>query len=254
MKILYLDESGDHDLINIDPEYPIFVLAGCVIDSEQEVEVLVSRLNKLKKEIFNNVKIVLHFAGYTRNTPGFEQMLKKEFREQFYTGLNKIIEDTNFILIACIVDKNEHIKHYKNALDPYLLSLEVVLERFIMLLKTDKKKGIVVAESRGAQLDNQLNLAFLDLKISGTRFLRPSDVADNIIDFRIKKKEENIAGLQLIDSVVSPIGRKYLGKKNYYIDYAVIKSKFRKHQCGKYKGYGLIIMPRKENGQPPHTQ
>lgn len=32
MKYLFLDESGDHDLINIDKKYPIFVLAGCIID------------------------------------------------------------------------------------------------------------------------------------------------------------------------------------------------------------------------------
>jgi len=40
MKILYLDESGDHDLINIDPLYPIFVLAGCIIDSSHHDNVL----------------------------------------------------------------------------------------------------------------------------------------------------------------------------------------------------------------------
>lgn len=172
-------------------------------------------------------------------------MRNKDSREQFYTGLNKIIKETEFNLIACIVDKKEHIKHYKNALDPYLLSLKVILEGFIMCLKESKEKGIVVAESRGTQLDNQLNLAFLDLKISGTRYLRPSDVADNITDFRIRKKEANIAGLQLIDSIITPIGRRYLNKKNHYLVYDVIKGKFRKHECGKYTGYGLIILPRK---------
>jgi len=35
MKILYLDESGDHDLVNIDKNYPIFALSGCVLDNKK---------------------------------------------------------------------------------------------------------------------------------------------------------------------------------------------------------------------------
>lgn len=245
MKILFLDESGDHDLIKIDPEYPIFVLAGCIMDARYEEKVLTAALNKFKKDLFGNDKIILHLAEYTRDGKGYEKLRDKALREQFYIGLNKIIKETEFDLVACIVDKKEHIKHYKNALDPYLLSLEVVLERFIMCLKENKEKGIVVAESRNPQLDNQLNLAFLDLKISGTRFLRPTDVVDNITDFRIRKKEENILGLQLIDSIITPVGRRYLNKKNHYLAYDAIKGKFRRHECGKYKGYGLIILPKK---------
>ncbi|OGS44980.1 MAG: hypothetical protein A2539_04710 [Elusimicrobia bacterium RIFOXYD2_FULL_34_15] len=61
----------------------------------------------------------------------------------------------------------------------------------------------------------------------------------------IKKKSENIAGLQLTDAIVTPIGRRYLNKINYYINYNIIKSKFRKIICGKYKGYGLVILPSK---------
>jgi len=29
--IIYVDESGDHGLERIDPEFPIFVLAFCII-------------------------------------------------------------------------------------------------------------------------------------------------------------------------------------------------------------------------------
>ncbi|MEK6563671.1 MAG: DUF3800 domain-containing protein [Candidatus Omnitrophota bacterium] len=252
--VLFLDESGDHDLIMIDPEYPIFVLAGCIIDFQYEEKVLTATLNKFKEDFFGNKEIVLHLAEYTRDGKGYEKLRDKDLRGEFYAGLNKIIKDAEFDLVACIIDKNEHIKHYKNAIDPYLLSLEVIVERFVMFLKEKKAKGVIIAESRGQQLDNQLSLAFLDLKISGTRFLRPIDIAESITDFRIRKKDENIPGLQLVDSVITPIGRRYLNKRNFYIAYDVIKSKFRKHSCGKYRGYGLIILPKKQIGQPPHPQ
>ena len=34
MKIMFLDESGDHSLDKIDKSYPMFVLAGCIFDQE----------------------------------------------------------------------------------------------------------------------------------------------------------------------------------------------------------------------------
>lgn len=244
MKILFLDESGDHDLINIDPLYPVFVLAGCMIDSIYLNSVLVPGLAKIKQDLFKTDKIILHFCDYTRNQNGFEKMSNKAFREEFYRRINELVKETDFRLIACIVDKNKHIKHYKNAMDPYLLSLEMVLERFIIFLNSNNEQGMIIAESRGTQLDNQLNLAFLDLKIRGTRFLKPGEVVSAISDFKIKKKEENVAGLQLIDSIITPIGRRYLNKINYYLDYEVIKSKFNRHECGRYRGYSLVIFPK----------
>ncbi|KJV92878.1 DUF3800 domain-containing protein [Rickettsia bellii] len=32
MHILFIDESGDHNLTKIDPSYPIFVLGGVIIE------------------------------------------------------------------------------------------------------------------------------------------------------------------------------------------------------------------------------
>ena len=33
MKIMFLDESGDHNLEKIDQQYPVFVLAGAIFDN-----------------------------------------------------------------------------------------------------------------------------------------------------------------------------------------------------------------------------
>jgi len=179
---------------------------------------LIPKLSKFKKELFGAERIVLHLVDYTRNQRGFERMKDKNFRECFYKGLNNLIEKTDFTLLSCIIDKTKHKGKYGMlAIDPYLLSLEVIIERFVMFLKEDEEKGVVIAESRGPQLDNELELAFLNLKIRGTRFLRPKDIAERIDNFIIKKKEENIAGLQLADSLVTPIGRRFLNKVNYII-------------------------------------
>lgn len=246
MRILYLDESGDHDLINIDTNYPVFVLSGCILDSGYHDKVLKPSLDKFKRDVLGRTDIILHYADYTRDGVGFEIMSDTTKREDFYRRLNKLIGNTNFTLLACIIDKTEHLKHYRYPINPYILSLEIIIEKFVMFLNKEKEQGMIIAESRNNQLDNELNLAFLDIKIRGTRFLNPSEIVDKIDNhFYIKKKEENVAGLQLIDSVITPIGRRYLGLKNRYLNYDIIKDKFHKHPCGRYRGYGLVILPRK---------
>ena len=189
MNILYLDESGDHDLINIDPDYPIFVLAGSVIAKDYHNNNLTRRMNQFKQDIFSDNDIILHYADYTRNKSGFERMISKEFREKFYSGLNTIIQTTEVSVYACIIDKKRHVESYKYPINPYTYSLEVIVEKFVMDLNRANKQGMIIAESRGSQFDNELNLAYLNLKISGTRFLKASEVNNRIgNDFYIKKK------------------------------------------------------------------
>lgn len=246
MKILFLDESGDHNLTNIDESYPLFVLAGIIVDQEYHQSTLQQQINKLKERHFKNSNLIIHYRDYTRNQNGFEMMSKKDFREGFYKDINELIAHNEYILLACIIDKKLHKEKYGLlAIDPYTLSLQILVERFVMYLKQNNDKGIIIAESRGNQLDNELNLSYLNLKINGTKYLRPIEITENIENVLIKKKNENIAGLQLVDTLATPIGRRYLNLKNYYLDYEIIKSKFRRVECGKYIGYGLVVLPKK---------
>jgi hypothetical protein len=246
MKLLFLDESGDHNLTTIDPQYPLFVLAGCVMEKSIHEEVLTLAVKEFKSGVLGNPEIILHYVDYTRNQGGFERMSEREFREIFYCGLNRIIRMTEFTLLACIIDKTRHLARYDYfAVDPYVLSMEVLVERFVRILKQADETGVVIAESRGAQLDNGIELAFLNFKVKGTRFFRPKEITERIKQFIIREKKDNVAGLQLADAVATPIGRRYLGRKNFYIDYAAIAGKFRKGESGKRLGYGLVILPKK---------
>ena len=248
MKILFLDESGDHNLLVLDKDYPIFVLGGCIMDEKEHDEKAKPALSSFKKKSFGTEKIILHFRDYARSVNGFEQMRIKEFRAGFYAGLEDVMRGIDFILLACVIDKSRHLEKYQlRAMDPYLLSLEILVERFAHYLKEAGDQGIIIAESRGSQLDNEINLAFLGLKINGTRFLKPKDIAQRIDNLVIHRKEENVVGLQITDSLVSPIGRRYLGYKDY-LDYRIIEDKFRKNREGKYLGSGLVILPKKIGG------
>lgn len=47
-KVMFLDESGDHNLKIIDSSYPLFVLAGCIFDLEYYNTVAEKLVNDLK--------------------------------------------------------------------------------------------------------------------------------------------------------------------------------------------------------------
>jgi hypothetical protein len=118
----------------------------------------------------------------------------------------------------------------------------VLIERFIYELRETNEKGIVIAEARNSLLDNQLDIAFLNIKVSGTRFMRSKEIKEIIDGLFIKKKELNLAGLQIADLAATPIGRYVIGKK-VKKDFEIVESKFRKNADGRCKGYGLVIFP-----------
>ncbi len=244
MKILFLDESGDHNLRVIDPKYPIFVLAGAIFDSEYYSKHAKEKISKFKKRIFGTEKIILHTADICRNRNGFESLKEKMFREVFYKELNRLFDDLNFSIVAAGIHKSKHFDRYGvSAVDPYILALEFLVERFIFSLDDCKETGMIVAESRGTQLDNQLELAWLNLKIQGTRFIEPSRIAEKITDFKILPKAKAIGGLEVADLIASPIGRSMMKKKSNE-DLRIIRKKFRKNASGHIIGHGMIIFPK----------
>lgn len=242
MKVLYLDESGDHNLAVIDPSYPLFVLGGVVMDQRYAEGPLEDALRDFKRRLFGREDLILHTADITRNRNGFERLKEPAFRERFYRELNALLRGLEFKVVACVIRKQEHLSRYGvAALDPYMLSLDVLVERFCMDLGSGS--GVIVAECRDPTLDRQLDIAWLNLKVQGTRYSQASEIQRRIVGLNLRPKSANIAALQLADLVVTPIGRKVLGK-NIKEDYRVVEEKFRCSREGRIEGYGLVVLPR----------
>lgn len=229
----------------IDPQYPLFVLGGIIVDKEYAEGEMERELRAFKREIFGREDIILHTADITRNRLGFERMIEPAFREAFYQKLNAVMRRLQYQVVACVIRKDEHLRAYGvAALDPYLLSLDVLVERFCLEVGDVAGGGTIVAERRGPTLDHQLELAWLNLKVQGTRFLQAKAIERRILGLNLRDKTDNVAGLQLADLVVTPIGRYVLGK-TIKEDFEIVKSKLRRSCDGKIEGYGLVVLPRK---------
>ena len=175
--------------------------------------------------MFSNTDIILHTADISRNKNGFEKLKDKKFRNIFFDKLNILMSELEYKVIACVIQKNEHIKKYSlSAIDPYILSLNILVEQFYLDLKHNKTKGCIFAEKRDHILDNELQLSWLFLKIKGTKNIKGSDIDDCIEDLHLESKKLNTNAIQLADLIVSPIGRYVLGKQ-IKKDFEIIKEK-----------------------------
>jgi hypothetical protein len=86
-------------------------------------------------------------------------------------------------------------------------------------------------------------MAWEHIKRSGLRYADPGKISTRIVDFVLKDKRLNIAGMQLADLVVSPIGRHLLGKPTHD-NWKVVGCKFRRRPgSDDYLGPGLMFLP-----------
>lgn len=247
--ILFLDESGDHSLGKIDPQYPLFVLCGVIMDESYHDTVATEALDAFKQNLLGRNDIILHTLDFTRNRNGFEAMVSQDFRRRFFQELEGLIQQLDFKIVACAIKKDQHLQRYGlDAMDPYLMSLGIVVERFVF--ETGATGGSIVVEGRGETLNNALELAYLDLKIRGTDYVSASKIRRRIHSFSIRDKRENVVGLQLADIAATPIGRRVLGKKTYPADsgqgdfFLTVEKKFRGSLSGAYDGMGLVVLPK----------
>ena len=248
MHQLFLDESGNHSLSAFEPTYPVFVLGGVIIH-EADLQVVNASVRAFKQDTLGDDSVVLHTADIARNRRGFERLADSTVRCRFYSGLNSLMTALHFTVIACAIDKPRLVERYGSlAVDPYALSLGIVVERFCFALGA-RRQGRIVVECRNPRLDRELRTAWDLLRINGTRFVQPGTIRRRIVSFDFRRKAEALAGLELADLVVSPLGRLVAGMPSRP-DTDVVIGKLRTGPGGGWEGAGLVVLP-KEKGRGP---
>lgn len=200
------------------------------------------RVQQLKEKFFDDEELILHTADIIRAKNGFEALKDTAVRDEFYKALNAMMRELEYMVVACAIKKVAHVAQYgANAVDPYMYSLDILVERFCKELGDTADEGFICAEKRGPELDTALDRAWARLIRRGTGDVGGKDIDKRVVDLGLKDKGLDIAGLQLADLIVSPIGHAIIGKPTYQ-DWDIAKSKFRQRN-GRYQGYGLVIRP-----------
>jgi hypothetical protein len=239
----FLDESGDHGLSFIDPNFPYFLLCGCLM-SEKSNNELEKKFNDFKSKYFGSSSIILHSRDIRKCDKAFQILFDLKLKERFYNELNSIINELNFTIISSAINKENHIKIYgKQAHNPYSISLSFIIERLVLFFENELDAEVcIVVESRGRKEDRDLLEHYNRVYDMGTHWVSSSRIKKVVRGFDFSFKKENIAGLQLSDICAYPIARSLIYPDEIYMPYDIVKKKIYSRN-GKFIGSGLKVFP-----------
>src|SRR5690606_32312727 len=128
--IVFVDESGDHGLENIDSAYPVFVLTFCVFKISEYVNQAVPRVQSLKFQYFGHDQIILHEKDIRKQDGVFLQFRQNvDLRTEFLSDINELVREVPFKIFTAIIDKSKLKECYTSPFSPYDLGLRFGLER-----------------------------------------------------------------------------------------------------------------------------
>lgn len=282
---LYIDESGDHTYgkkvskewepnkegnvigfgsTNEYPELEIenrryLALLGCIIESTSYRERFCPALSALKSEIFDedpDLPVILHRDDIVKKRGYFRGLTDLDLQLAFNERFLRFIREMSFTTILVMIDKRGHVGRYgSKAYHPYHYCLTAMLERYCGFLKIHGAPGDVMAESRGGREDMRLKQAYSDLFAYGSRFRPPSFFQKTLSSkqLKLKRKDANIAGLQLADLLAYPLKMEYLREEkcssspcssefeNELCQCAARKFNYR-YGTGEVAGYGKVFL------------
>ena len=239
--IVYADESGDHNLVSINPENPIFVLAFCIFKKSDFTGKVVPAIQDLKFKYWGHDGIVLHGHEIRKRHGDFNILLNSGRREAFLTDLSEIIENTPMTIIAAAIDKTRHVKKYSSPANPYEIALAFCMERlqrWLIEQRQDAMTTHLIVECRGKAEDQRLELEFRRITDGQNALGKMPNLSIRFMD-----KKHNSTGLQVADLVAHPIARHVINSDQANRAFDIIKAKLRAGSTGKISGFGLKVFP-----------
>ncbi|GEQ99330.1 3-deoxy-D-manno-octulosonic acid transferase [Iodidimonas gelatinilytica] len=234
--IVYADESGDHGMVNIDPQYPMFALTFCVMRKDAYTAEIVPAMQGFKFGIWGHDTVVLHEHEIRKSLGPFGLLrTDRALRTRFMKELNALIETAPMTIFASVIHKEKHRERYANPWNPYEIALHFCMERLHMMLAEEDQHGKtvhVVFESRGAKEDAELEREFRRIAGNDNHWgYWRHDFSR--FDFQpvFIPKAANASGLQLADLTARPIALSQLrpGQPNRAFD--IIRPKLRDLKC-----------------------
>lgn len=238
--LVFVDESGDHSLTGINPQYPVFVLAFAILHKTDYIQRVSRDLQAFKMRHWGHDETVLHEHEIRKPRDAFAFLMQRPRRERFLAELSTLMEELPATIVAVIIDKNAFAARHAEAQpgSTYDYAMETGLNavfQFLVSHGQSEQRTPIVVERRGRREDRELELSFrrfCDLTNGHSRIL-PFDLV-------MVPKTANSAGLQLADLIARPIGLHHLrpGQPNRAFD--IIQSKLYRGAKGDTEGFGLI--------------
>lgn len=242
--IVFVDESGDHALNKVDPDFPIFNLVFVIIEKQAYARAIVPALKEFKFRHWGHDGVILHSHEIRKPRGDFGFLHVAERRKAFLADLDGLLATADATLVAVVIEKDRLAQKYRTPFNPYHIALGLGLERVGSFLSRRRQAGRlthVVAEARGANEDRDLELEFR--RILDGDGMMASDVERTPFDLRILPKKCNAEGLQLADLFAYPISRHVLKPDQPNHAFDVVRPKLMLDRRDRYDGTGLKVFP-----------
>lgn len=242
--IVYVDESGDHSLTSIDPDYPVFVLSFCIFRKAEYAQTVTPVIRNLKFATFGHDMVVLHEADIRRKKGAFSR-LSKEPREAFERADRH--HRRSRLPVGGSGDRQAQAQGpLQQPRAPLPPGAGVRAGAHIGVQGSagqDNALTYIVCEARGAKEDAELS-EFRRIRDGANYFHRPLP-----FDLIIADKKTNSEGLQLADLTARPIGLTVLRPEQANRAAEVLEGKFyrtRLAQAG-HGAEGVSVSDEKPN-------
>lgn len=246
MKVLFLDESGDHSLTKIDSQFPVFCLAGCIFDEANYQKNSNSEIDAFKIRYFGDSNVILHSRDIRKCKLPFNILLNENIKQNFYRDLNILMNQLSYTIIASVILKQKLKDKYNDPSNPYMISLQFIMERFLYFLEENNDIGYISVESRDPKSNTDLLNSFTETINNGSSanflHIKAERFQKKIQKMIFVTKQQNENGHQVADLIAYPISRFAMDNEKQNFSFEIIKPKFRQ-KFNKIDGYGLKIFP-----------
>ncbi len=208
--IVFADESGDHGMASIDPEFPVFSLVFCIFEKavyQNEVE---PALRALKFKWFGHDAVVLHEREIRKQLPPFDFLRRSAaVREEFFNDLNAFMADVGMQVYVSVIDKERHRSKYAQPWNPYEIAMHFCMEKLCLrMMRLGQRETLlhVLFESRGKVEDRELELEFRRIVAGQAEWgWRRAPFEKMRFEPVFVAKAANLAGHQITDLIARPL-------------------------------------------------
>ncbi len=246
--LVFLDECGAHTL-DAKSSFPVFCLAAVIV-REAAWENLDLVVRAWKITTVNDPNFVIHEPEIRGRVGPWG----KPDRDALLELMRELLAQLEFTVVACVVRRAEYLREFgAGAPDeslpehPYLMALDFLIERSLMVLESDFKGGRakVIVESRGPFEDALLQYEFARLHLDGTSYIHPSWFRQQLhpgLHFEAKGGTY-ASGLQLADLAARPIAEKVVSPATTPDRWPEIAKKLCRAEGTKHSILGLKVIP-----------
>ena len=245
--IVYVDESGNADIKNIDEKYPVFVLTFCIVKKTTYTRYIVPQFQNMKFQIFGHDGIVFHSYDIRQKENDFASLQSEDIREEFFQCLNEVMEESSYVIISSVIKKQDYVGGLHRKRDIYHHALQFCLERlhdFLIKNNQHQKLTHIICECRGKKEDRMLEEEFEQILTNTYDYTQKHRRSYVHTPMKIKfiPKTANATGLQIADLLGQPIGRHIISPHQKNRAFEIMENKFFRKGG---KRIGLKVFPQK---------